>query len=59
LTAGGIATVGEGRWQEPDEGEFTYIGFHVDDIIYNADRLALCCPLVSESARDLPVSVPV
>jgi hypothetical protein len=32
-----IATIGEGRWHAPDpEGEFTYIDFHVDDIVYNA-----------------------
>jgi hypothetical protein len=32
-----IATTGEGRWHAPDpEGEFTYIDFHVDDIVYNA-----------------------
>jgi hypothetical protein len=35
-----IATIGEGRWHAPDpEGEFTYIDFHVDDIVYNATRL--------------------
>jgi hypothetical protein len=32
-----IATIGQGRWHAPDpEGEFTYIDFHVDDIVYNA-----------------------
>jgi hypothetical protein len=38
-----IAAVGEGRWHAPDpEGEFTYIEFHVDDIVYNAglDRMS-------------------
>ncbi|MEY2424309.1 MAG: hypothetical protein QOI95_4376 [Acidimicrobiaceae bacterium] len=32
-----IATIGQGRWHAPaPEGEFTYIDFHVDDIVYNA-----------------------
>jgi hypothetical protein len=32
-----IAATGEGRWHAPDpEGEFTYIEFHVDNIVYNA-----------------------
>jgi hypothetical protein len=32
-----IAAIGEGRWHAPDpDGEFTYIEFHVDDIVYNA-----------------------
>jgi hypothetical protein len=32
-----IATIGQGRWHAPDpEGEYTYIDFHVDDIVYNA-----------------------
>jgi hypothetical protein len=32
-----IATIGEGRWHAPDpEGEYTYIDFHIDDIVYNA-----------------------
>ena len=32
-----IATIGEGRWHAPDpEGQFTYIDFRVDDIVYNA-----------------------
>lgn len=38
-----IATIGEGRWHAPDpEGQFTYIEFQVDDIVYNAgpDRIS-------------------
>jgi hypothetical protein len=32
-----IATAGVGRWHAPDpEGEFTYVEFNVDDIVYNA-----------------------
>jgi hypothetical protein len=32
-----IAAFGEARWHAPDpDGEFTYIEFHVDDIVYNA-----------------------
>jgi hypothetical protein len=32
-----IAAIGEGRWHAPNpDGEFTYIEFHVDDIVYNA-----------------------
>ena len=32
-----IATIGQGRWHAPDpEGEYTYIDFHVEDIVYNA-----------------------
>lgn len=29
-----IATIGEGRWH-PNEGEFAYLGFHLDHITYN------------------------
>jgi hypothetical protein len=32
-----VATIGEGRWHAPDpDGDFAYIEFHLDDIVYNA-----------------------
>lgn len=31
-----LATVGEGRWH-PDEGAYTYLEFHLDDIAYNVE----------------------
>jgi len=34
---GRIASVGEARWKAPwPEGEFTYLEFHLDQIVYNA-----------------------
>jgi hypothetical protein len=36
-----IATYGEGRWQAPEpEGEFSYLEYNLDDILYNAGTVA-------------------
>ena len=52
-----IATVGEGRWHAPDpEGEFTYIDFHVDDIVYNATSNHASTP--SNTSRKGPLALP-
>jgi hypothetical protein len=44
-----IAAVGEGRWHPPGpDGDFTYIDFHVDDIVYNAGRTTPVRVLVAD-----------
>jgi hypothetical protein len=54
-----IATIGEGRWHAPDpEGEYTYIDFHVDNIVYNAASNDASRPLDDLTPADAPTSSP-